>query len=208
MPRLAYFVLGLLSVCRMVGQNPTATLVGIVQDGSGAVIGGASVKVRNINTNDARAAETGQAGEFTVPNLAAGHDEVVVSKTGFHTLRETNLELQIDQVARLELRLEVGAVSESIDVKANTPLLNTESAVKGEVMVTEEIVEMPLNGRDFADLAFLTPGVQPRAAGGQGSQFNINGARADNTNFIIDGFNDQNPRGAAAQARPNLFGSD
>lgn len=204
MPRLAYFVLAVLGVCTMVGQNPTATLVGVVRDASAAVIQGATIRIRNVNTNEARAVETDQDGEFTVPNLPAGQYEVLVSKAGFHTVRETNLELQIDQVARLEFRLELGAVSEAIEVKANVPLLNTESAVKGEVMVTEEIVEMPLNGRDFADLAFLTPGVQPRAQGGQGSAFNINGARADNTNFIIDGFNDQNPRGAAAQARPNL----
>src|SRR5207253_7559040 len=92
----------------------------------------------------------------------------------------------------------------TVEVSAMAPLLNTENAKKGEVMAATEVVEMPLNGRDFTDLAALTPGVMPKQQGGAGSAFAINGARADNTNFVIDGFNDQNPRGAAAQARPNL----
>jgi outer membrane receptor protein involved in Fe transport len=197
-------VLYIIGLTPLLAQNPTATLVGTVRDASGAAIPGAAVQVRNIETNDNRAVPTDPQGEFTIPNLPAGHYETVVTHTGFRTLHQTNIELQIDQTMRLEFKLELGAVSESVEVVASVPLLNTENAIKGEVMVTEEIVEMPLNGRDFSDLALLVPGVMPKAQGGQGSAFNVNGARADNTNFIIDGFNDQNPRGAAAQARPNL----
>jgi len=70
--------------------------------------------------------------------------------------------------------------------------------------VQEEIQELPLAGRDFTDLAFVTPGVIPKAEGGQGSALNVNGARASNTNFYLDGFDNRNARGAAAQARPNI----
>jgi hypothetical protein len=64
--------------------------------------------------------------------------------------------------------------------------------------------DIPLDGRDFADLAYLVPGVGQKAQGGNGSNFGVNGARTDNTNFVIDGFNNQNPRGGGAQARPPL----
>lgn len=196
---LAIFLASVLSA-----QNPSAALLGTVRDASAAGIAGASLAIRNVNTNETRETQSAEDGSFTLASLAPGTYEIAVTKEGFRTLRERGLELQVDQLARLDLRLEVGSVSETIEVQATIPLLNTENAVKGDVMVTAEIVEMPLNGRDFADLAFLVPGVTRRAAGGQGSAFAVNGARADNTNFIIDGFNDQNPRGGAAQARPNL----
>ncbi|MDQ6701007.1 MAG: TonB-dependent receptor [Acidobacteriota bacterium] len=202
---LALLVASLLFAWLLPAQSPSATIVGSVIDASGGSVPGASIKIRNVETNQVREIVSGQNGEFTVPNLAAGRYEAIVIKTGFRELKETNFELQIDQLARMDFKLEVGSASDTVEVHADTtPLLNTESAVKGEVMVAAEIVEMPLNGRDFSDLAFLVPGVARRAQGGQGSNFNINGARADNTNFIIDGFNDQNPRGAAAQATPNL----
>lgn len=185
-------------------QASSSGIVGTVRDGTGAPIPLAELKIRNTNTNDMRESATDDNGEFTIANLAPGVYDVSVVKSGFRMLRETGLELQVDQTARLELKLEVGSISESIEVKASVPLLNTENAVKGDVIVSSEIVEMPLNGRDFGDLAFLVPGVMRRAQGGQGSAFAVNGARADNTNFVVDGFNNQNPRGGAAQARPNL----
>jgi len=84
------------------------------------------------------------------------------------------------------------------------PLLNTETATRGDVIAPNEILEMPLNGRDFNDLAFMVPGVQPAEQGGKGSPYVINGARADASNVVIDGLNDENPRDAGAQARPPL----
>ena len=185
-------------------QGPSATVVGAVQDGSGAAIPGAVVTIRNSDNAETRAAVSDADGEFTVPNIAPGPYEITISHQGFQTLRQTGIELRVDQTARFEFRLQVGSVTESVQVTAAAPLLNTDNAVKGDVMVTQEITEMPLNGRDFTDLALFVPGVMPKAQGGQGSSFNINGARADNTNFVIDGFNDQNPRGGAAQARPNI----
>jgi hypothetical protein len=84
-------------------------------------------------------------------------------------------------------------------------MLNTESgAIKGDVIVQQEINELPLDGRDFTDLAFLVPGVMPNAQGGQGSFASINGARGDSTNFYVDGFNNRNAKGAGAQVRPNM----
>ena len=186
-------------------QSPNATLVGEVVDTSGAPVAGATLEVRNQNSNEVHRGASDEKGEFTIPNLAPGPYDVAITREGFRATRQTNLVLEMEQVARLKFRLELGEVSQSVVVKATAaPLINTENGTKGEVVVTEQIVEMPLNGRDFSDLALLVPGVSPNAKGGMGSGFAINGARADNTNFIIDGFNDQNPRGGSAQARPNI----
>ena len=191
-------------LCSVEAQTSTATLVGSVRDTTGALLAGVRIEVRNSATDDLRTVSSNETGEFTIAQLPPGLYSVVARRDGFRELRQTGLELQLDQTARLDLQMDLGAVSESVEVQATAPVLNTDNAAKGDVLVYAQVSEMPLNGRDFSDLALLVPSVLPRAQGGQGSVFNINGARADNTNFVIDGFNDQNPRGAAAQARPNL----
>src|SRR5260370_13327744 len=193
-----------LLVIKLSAQDPTATLMGTVVDASGSVVAGAKVEIRKTETNAVRKIESDDKGEFTAPNLAPGTYDVTVSKNGFRTLHEANLQLQVEQQARMEFRLELGSMTQTVTVQAFAPLINTENAVKGEVVLSHQMVEIPLNGRDFVDLAMLTPGVLPNAQGGAGSAMAINGARADNTNFIIDGFNDQNPRGGSAQARPHI----
>src|SRR5260370_3652260 len=197
-----------LLLCKLCAQDPGAKRVGSVVDFSGALVAGAKVEIRNAATNEVRKTESDDKGEFTTPNLPPGLYNVTISKSGFRTLHETNLELQLDQQARMEFRLELGSMAQTVTVEAFAPFINTENAVKGDVVVSHQMVEIPLNGRDFVDLAMLTPVVLPNAHGGAGSAMAINGARADNTNFIIDGFNDQNPRGGAAQARPNTESMD
>ncbi|HEV2687860.1 MAG TPA: TonB-dependent receptor, partial [Bryobacteraceae bacterium] len=187
-----------------VAQAPTATLVGRITDATHAAIAGASIQVRDVATNEVRTAQSLADGQFTVSSLTPGIYEVVIDKPGFKQLREKSLELQADQTARLDTQLEVGATSQSIDVVALLPLLNTETSSRGDVIAPQEITEMPLNGRDFNDLAFLVAGVQPAESGGKGSPYVVNGARADASNVVIDGINDQNPRDAGAQARPPL----
>src|SRR5260370_18503101 len=193
-----------LRVVKLGAQDPTATLVGTVVDASGSMVTGAKVEIRNTETNAVHKIESDDKGEFTATNLAPGTYDVTVSKSGFRTLHEENLQLQVEQQARMEFHLELGSMMQTVEVQAVAPLINTENAVKGEVVVSRQMVEIPLNGRDFTDLALLTPGVLPNAPGGAGSAMAINSARADNTNFIIDGFNDQNPPGGADQAQPNM----
>ena len=173
-------------------------------DASGAIIPEARITVLNTGTGIARRAVTTEAAEFTVPNLAPGMYDITVEKEGFRTLREEGLELQVDQTARLEMKLEVGSVAETIEVTASLPVLNTETAARGEVVTSQEIVEVPLDGREFMDLALLVPGVGRKAQGGDGSQISINGARPDNSNFVIDGFSNQQSRTGVPQARPPL----
>jgi Carboxypeptidase regulatory-like domain/TonB-dependent Receptor Plug Domain len=199
------FFVTLLSALSLLAQTPTATLVGTVYDSSGAVVPGAALEVKNSDTNETRKTVTSERGEFTVPNLMPGRYEVTTMKEGFHTRRETDIELELDQKARMEIRLEVGASSQTVEVAAvSAPLINTENATKGEVMTAAEIVQMPLDGHDFNDLALLVPGVLPNQPGVGGGPWTANGSRPDGNNILIDGFNNMNPRNGAAYAQPNL----
>ena len=185
-------------------QTPTATLVGTVQDTSGAVIPGAAVVARNVATDLRWTGVSGNSGEFTIPNLPPGQYTVTAEKDGFRKLEESGLELQIDQTARLVLTLQVGAVNQTVEVQAEVPVLNTASAATGDVIVSREMTELPLDGRDYTDLAFLVPGVTPSAQGSNSGNMNINGARPDNSNYLVDGFSNQNPRAGGALAKPSL----
>ncbi|HKE21195.1 MAG TPA: carboxypeptidase-like regulatory domain-containing protein [Bryobacteraceae bacterium] len=185
-------------------QTPTATVVGRIVDPTRAAVAGATVRVRNVDTNDTRTVQSTAEGEYTVSSLPPGTFEISFEKTGFRATVEKNLELQVDQTARVDVQLAVGAVAQSMEVVADVPLVNTETASRGDVVTPREITEMPLNGRDFNDLVFLVAGAQPAEQGGKGSPYVVNGARADASNVVIDGLNDQNPRDAGAQARPPL----
>jgi len=183
-------------------QTPTATLVGRITDASHAVVAGADVRVRNLETNELRSVKSQNEGEFTVADLRPGLYEVTAEKEGFKMVREPGLDLQVGQTARLDLSLQVGSTSQSVEVTAAATAVNTENATRGDVIAPNEIAEMPLNGRDFNDLAFLVAGVQPAEQSAKGSPYVVNGARADASNVTIDGLNDFNPRDAGAQARP------
>jgi len=174
-------------------QTTSATLVGRIADATHAAVADAAVRARDVNTNEVRTVRSLAEGEYTVSSLAPGTYEVTVEKPGFKLMRESNLELQVGQTARLDIVLHVGAVTDSVEVIASVPLVNTETSSRGDVIAPGEIAEMPLNGRDFEDLAFMVPGVQIAEQGSKGSPYVVNGARADASNVVIDGFNDQNP---------------
>ena len=186
-------------------QAPTATLVGTVTDTTKAVIPGATVDVINTSTNQTRSATTGSKGEFTVTTLEPGTYSVTIAKAGFQGQKQDRLELQADQTARLDVALKVGDVSVSVSVGASdVGLLNTDTSSKGDVITPVEIAAMPLNGRDFNDLAYTVAGVQPAEKGAKGAPYVANGSRADSSGVYIDGINDENPRDAGSQISPPL----
>jgi outer membrane receptor protein involved in Fe transport len=190
---------------RLYGQADLATVTGVVTDAAKALIPEVELSVRNTDTGITRKAATNQEGYFTVTDLAAGPYEVTAVSKGFETFRETAIILQTGQTLRLDITLPVGSMHEAVNVTADVAVINTEDGkVKGDVVVYQEVQDMPLNGRDFTELALTVPGVNTVAQGGNGSFAAINGARADGTNFLIDGFDDRNVRGAAPQLRPNI----
>ncbi len=200
--RIVWFVL---AVSANFAQGNLATVTGMVTDSAQAVMPGVTIRIRNVGTGIARTMSTSSTGDYTITNLPPGGYEIIAEAKGFRTYRKSGVVLELGQVLRDDIQMQVGTVTESVNVTAEIAVLNTESGtIKGDVIVQAEIQDMPLNGRDFTDLAFLVPGVVPVAQGGQGSFASINGARADSTNFVVDGFNNRNPRGAAAQVRPNL----
>ena len=204
--RILISVVSILLATGAYAQTPTGSLVGRITDSSRSDIVGATVRVQSAATNDIRTAQTGAGGEYTISNLAPGVYSVSIEKEGFKRLHESGLVLQVQQTARLDAQLEIGAISQSVEIKADAPLLNTENASRGEVIAPAELTQMPLNGRDFNDLAFMAPGVQAAEQGSKGSPYVVNGARADASNVVVDGFNNQNARDAGAQARPPLEG--
>ncbi len=193
----------LLSCSAVMAQD--ASVTGIVKDALGAAVPQVSITIRNVDTGIDRKVATSETGDFTITNLAPGSYELSAEMEGFRKYSKTGIVLEVGQVLRNDIALEVGQLTESISVTAEVAALNTESGtIKGDVIVQQEIEDLPLDGRDFTDLAMLVPGVMPKAQGGQGSALAVNGARADSTNFYVDGFNNRNARGATAQVRPNM----
>ena len=197
--------LALFAPAALYGQGELATVTGVVTDRTRSVITGAAIALRNTETNAIRSALSNSDGYFTLTELAPGDYELTASKTGFSNHRQVRIVLDVGQHLRNDIELALGQVNETISVTAQPVPINTEDgAIKGAVIVQQEIQDVPLDGRDFTDIAFLVPGVLPNAEGGTGSGMAINGARSDNTNFYVDGFSDRNARGAAAQLRPNI----
>ena len=187
--RLLGLLLGLLlCVLTTFAQTPTASVVGRVTDASGAVVPAVAVKITSVDTGVSQSGSSNDVGDFTIPFLNPGLYVMEASAAGFHTYRHIQFTLQVSQILRLDVKLEVGAVSESVTVNETAPVLNSETNARGEVTTPNEIKEMPLDGRNFTDLALLTGGVIPKSSGADGS-FAVNGARADNGGFLLDGMN-------------------
>lgn len=175
----------------VLAQFETATLTGVVTDQAGAVVNGATVEVTNEARNTPATISTDDQGRFLFPSLRPGTYKLTVSAPGFKRYVNSGLVLQVNQSGRFDVQLTIGAVTEEITVTAESPLLETESASRGAVIDQTKIVELPLNGRDYTQLALLSPGVlapTPRlqSVGFRGA-FNVNGNRAFQNAFQLDG---------------------
>ncbi|MEJ7607795.1 MAG: carboxypeptidase-like regulatory domain-containing protein, partial [Bryobacteraceae bacterium] len=135
------------------------TFTGEIKDSSGAAIAGAAITVTNTATNGIRVATTNEDGLYTIPALVPGMYQVKAEKAGFKGATRTGIELQVQQTARIDFGLEVGQVSETIEVSASAALLTTENATVGTVIEQKRITDLPLNGRNFLSLVALSPNV-------------------------------------------------
>ncbi len=188
------------------GQVSLASVTGVVSDSADAVIPGAGVRLTNVDTGIVTDGETSEAGYYTILSLVPGTYELVIVADGFRRFLRPNLRLETGQHLRIDSKLEIGELTETVTVTSAAPAINLErGAVKGDVIVYEEIQDLPLNGRDFMNLAFLVPGVMPLwGGGGEVSFASVNGARADQTNFYVDGISNRNPVYGGTQVRPPL----
>jgi hypothetical protein len=194
--RVVLVLSALLIPALAVGQVPTGTISGVVEDGSGAVIPNASVTIRNKATGLERKITTAADGLFSATALQAGDYEVVTQVNGFRTLiREVNV--TTGSVVKVDMTLEVGQTTEVVTVEGATSQINYESHTIDGVITRQKIQELPLNGRSFLQLAFLEPGVTVGA--GTTSQYNslfsvsVLGGASDKTNITVDGGNVRNP---------------
>src|SRR5882672_6805247 len=141
-------------------QSTTQSLQGLVSDNSGAVITGAKVTLTNQGTNVSVTTATNETGNYSFPLVAVGDYTVKCEMQGFKTEVAKNLRLETAAQVRQDFKLDVGAVTEFLEVSATSVLLNTENATVGAVIENRRIVELPLNGRNMQNLAVLVPGVQ------------------------------------------------
>jgi hypothetical protein len=174
------------------------TITGEVKDTSGAVIAGAAVTIRNTSTNASRTDQTNSDGLYVFPSLIPGAYDVSVQANGFRAETRTNVELQVQQTARVDFTLEVGQLNQTVEVSGAAAQLTTESATVGSVVEHRRIVDLPLNGRDFMQLIALSPNVtagfgSPQIASNReggtraAENFSISGQRSTANNYTLDG---------------------
>jgi hypothetical protein len=184
---------GLLAVWPMaaMAQQETATITGTVRDATGAVVAKAIVTVTNIQTNIGVKTEADGEGTYVIPSLRPGEYSITVESGGFQKTVRKGVTLQVAQVAQVDVTLQPGQVTESVEVVGGTPLLETLTSSRGSVIDQRKIVELPLNGRDYNQLALLSPGVLPGTPRLASVNFkgvlNVNGNRTFNNVFLLDG---------------------
>ena len=205
--KLSMLALVFFLALRCGAQSTTADLVGSVLDPSGAAIPGATIVAINVGTNVEHRAVSERNGEYRLGQLPPGEYTISVEATGFSKLVQSGVALQVGQQSSLDLKLKIGATSETIEVTGRPPLLETETSAVGTVVGERLVNQLPLNGRNFVQLATLSPGVTGVGTsatgtiqgGGRpddkraGNEIFSNGNREGDNNFLIDG-TDNNER--------------
>ncbi len=207
------FLLLFLAATPALAQRGRGTILGTVSDSTGAVIPDAAVTVTNVATNQATAVVTNADGNFAAPNLLVGAYTVSAAKQGFKKALRSGLTLEVDQRAEINLTLETGAVSETIEVSSQASLVDTTTATFGKVIENRRVQELPVNGRNALSLVLLAPAVQsgvgPTASGfgdrgTQVSMIRINGSPFATNNLVVDGLSSVNAYLPDVNINPNV----
>src|SRR5439155_11818293 len=191
------------SVCCLYAQT-FGEVTGRVTDPSGAVIPGASVNLTNVNTNAVRSVVTTEAGAYTFPSIPPGLYRLRTELAGFKAAVSEPFEVQVQQVVRLDMVLQLGQISETVEVAATADLLQAETATLGAVVENKIITELPLNGRQYLNLVGLAPNVNTlspfagqantRQGGDRATQaISTGGQRIMFDYYTLDGVNNTDP---------------
>jgi len=196
------FALVLIAAAGASAQTASTQILGLVTDATGAIVPGATISAKRGETGDIRTTTTNDTGNYIFPLVESGTYEVTCAARGFKTEVRRNIPLELNQKARVDFQLQVGQQTETIEVSSALPLLKTEDATLGSVIDNKRIIELPLNGRNFAQAATLMPGVVygsarmgvdgnstigTRAMPGQIVGISANGQRDANQNITLDG---------------------
>jgi len=224
------FALAIFSVVCLLGISSYASVVagisGTVTDPSGAVVSGATIEVKSLDTGIAETQQTNAGGFYSFVNLQPGHYDVEIRQTGFTSFKQTGLILDVDSAKVLNVKLNVGKTSEKVEVSAQAVQLDTASTQNGQVIDEKTITAVPLVTRSYTDLLALQPGVAPTSsglAGGQGGQFSatgftftnvsgdlnagnlsVNGQRESSNGFLLNGTTVQEFAFSGTAIIPNL----
>ena len=192
-------------------QTTQGGIAGAIRDEKGGNIVGAKITVSNTATGLRRDASTADNGFFRVLALPTGVYEIRAEAAGFAATTAKDIEIGVDQIRTLDLVLKVSGQAETITVEANANLTQTESSKLGEIIDNRKVEDLPLNGRDFAQLARLNPGVAVSGGGGgqQGGEGNVsgfssNGQRSTSNNFLVDGVDNNNYFAGEAAQLPSV----
>ena len=188
-------------------QSTSQAVLGLVSDSTGAVIQGAKITLTNADTNVALTATTNETGNYAFPLIQVGNYDLRVEMQGFKTETVRNIRVETAAQVRQDVKLDVGNITESVEVSASAVQLNTENATLGGVVENRRITELPLNGRNMQNLAVLVPGVQygirtGKSEGanaafpipGQGFGVIANGIRETHQVVSLDGVDAKDPR--------------
>jgi hypothetical protein len=198
-------------------QLTTADIVGTVTDASGSVLPNAQIQIKNLATNDTRTVTSGSSGDYVVNNLQPGHYSVTVTAQGFKVSVTRDLAVEAGDRARNDAKMELGAITETVNVEASTPLLQADNATVSTTVTSQAVQDLPLNGRNYVQLVQLVPGANEGPGNGltsgarpddrrQSSSFSVNGQDDTLNNFVIDGFDNNERIIGTSGVRPNVEG--
>jgi Carboxypeptidase regulatory-like domain len=172
-------------------QTSTGILTGTVSDSTDAVLAGVRVTATSTDRNTSQYTVTNDVGSYVIPALIPGDYTISAGLAGFKRFTREGVTLQVNETVKIDIRLEIGAVEDMIRVTAAAPMLETETGSRGSVIDQQKMLELPLNGRDYNQLALLSPGVLPGTPRLLSANFkgaiNVNGNRVFNNTFLLDG---------------------
>jgi len=193
-----------------VAQQITGSIRGTVVDPSGAVVQGASVSAKQTETGLMRAARTDRDGTYILLELPVGHYQLQVEAKNFQTYVQEGISLNVNETATVLVHLVVGVAGQQVQVTGDAQIIQDTVTSLGKVVQEREILDLPLNGRDFSQLGTLQPGVVPLTPGlkeagsslREGQAYAVNGQRPESNNFLIDGANNFNGVDAGFVLKP------
>lgn len=203
----AFFLLGVFVCSTASAQFETASVLGFAHDSSGAAIPSAKVTLVNIATGVEVTVTADAQGQFTFTSVRVGEYKVKAAAPGFSEAVTEPFAAQVNARQRVDVTLKPGSTNETVTVTGAAALLNTEDSERGQIISARDVNNLPLNGRAYADLALLTPGVRANNLENQtvtsrDASYNVNGQRSEFNNFLLDGL-DNNAYGTSNQSFSN-----